>query len=273
MEGVVSVNRAVLKLSILFLAPIAILALAQPASAQLPGPGSDIPDLNGVWSWGSCVGPAAAGRGGRGGRGGGFSCMLLAQDDPRLTDRARAFQAAFDEISAPKYDCAPMTIPHMFTDPYEYQLEQLEDRVIITYEKDDVVRTVWLEGHGHPEPAVNQFFVQGYSTGRYEGGTLIVTTDRFTFDPTGLNSDFGTPSSSQKRVTERYSRDGDGLMLQVTTEDTFFLREPWVFQVRSRPVDHELSLPWDCDLEAARETLQLFPSKYPEDPPIERIDQ
>jgi hypothetical protein len=257
----VIVNRIVVTTSVIrpvaFAASVALLALAMPAS----GVAQEIPDLNGVWAWGRCVG------------GGGFNCMLLEQDDARLTARARAFQAAYDEIAAPKYDCAPMTIPHMYTDPYEYQIEQMSDRVVITYEKDDVVRTVWLEGYGHQRPRQNQFFVQGYSTGRYENGVLVVETTRFTFDPTGLNSDFKLPSSTQKRVTERYSREDEALRLEVTTEDTFFLREPWAFIVRSQLVDGELRLPWNCDLDAARQTLQLFPTTYPDDPAVERIEQ
>lgn len=252
-------KRTRVTFSMVFLIPLAIWATGSVALSQALPPG--VPDLDGVWAWGRCV------------DGSGFRCMLLEEHDSRLTERALAFQAAFDEIATPKYDCAPMTIPHMFTDPYEYQIEQMSDRVIISYEKDDVVRTVWLEGHGHPRPPVNQFFVQGYSTGRYEGDALVVETTRFTFDPTGLNSDFRVPSSSQKRVTERYSRDGEALLMEVTTEDTFFLREPWSFTVRSQPVDGELPLPWNCDLEAARETLKLFPTLYPDDPPIERIEQ
>ena len=249
------VNRKTIGLS-LVLAPLALLAMGLPAFSQ--GASSGIPDLDGVWAWGRCVGGA------------GFNCLLLDADDERLTDRARGFQAAFDEIAAPKYDCAPMTIPHMFTDPYSYQIEQRTDRVIITYGKDDVVRTVWLDGHDHPTPAGNEFFVQGYATGRYEGNALLVETTRFTFDPTGLNSDFKVPSSTQKRVTERYSRDGDALTLEVTTEDPFFLREPWSFTVRSQPAGEPLALPWNCDLEAARQTLRLVPSIYPDDPAVVR---
>jgi hypothetical protein len=238
------------------LVPFAMLAVGLSGFSQSS---SGVPELDGIWGWGRCV------------EGPGFNCLLLAEDDARLTDRARAFQAAFDEIAAPKYDCAPMTIPHMFTDPYSYQIEQLADRVIITYEKDDVVRTVWLEGHGHPAPPLNQYFVQGYSTGRYENGALVVETTKFTFDPTGLNSDFKLPSSSQKRVTERYSRDGNALRLEVRVEDPFFLREPWSFTVRSQPQDEPLPLPWNCELEAARQTLRLVPTLYPDDPPIVRI--
>ena len=245
-------KRNAVTFGLLVLIPMAWAASGPPAYAQAP-------ELNGIWAWGRCIdGP-------------GFGCMLLEADDARLTARARAFRDAFDEVAAPKYDCAPMTIPHMFTDPYSYRIEQLPDRLIFTYGKDDVVRTVWLEGNGHPAPAGNQYFVHGYATGRYEDGALVVVTTKFTFDPTGLNSDFKLPSSTQKRVTERYSREGDALGLHVTIEDTFFLREPWVFDVRSRPDDQPLDLPWDCQLEAARQTLRLLPTDYPEDPDVVRI--
>jgi hypothetical protein len=43
--------------------------------------------------------------------------------------------------------------------------------------------------------------------------------------------------------------------------------------VRSQSVEGELALPWDCDLEASRQTLQLVPSDYEDDPPIVRIPE
>jgi len=220
-----------------------------------------IPDISGVWQFGRCI------------DGSGMRCLLLDEDDALLTERARAYRDAIDEAAQPKYDCAPMPIPHMWTDPYPHQIEQFDDRVVFTYGKDDVVRTAWLEGHGHPEPAINEFFYHGYSSGRYENGALVVETTHFTFDPQGLNADFKLPSSTQKKVTERYSRDGDDLILEVTTIDAFFLREPWTFRVRSAPASEPLDLPWNCDLDAARQILRLMPPSYPDDPEIVRLEQ
>jgi len=252
------VNRTLLVCSL----AIALAILLAPGMTGLPqAPAAKAPNVSGVWGWGRCI------------DGTGFNCMLIEANSPLLTKRARSFVAAFDEVAAPKYDCAPMSIPHLYTDPYAYKLEQREDRVIISYEKDDVVRTVWLEGHGHKRPALNQFFVHGYSTGRYEGDTLVVETTRFTFDPMGLNADFKMPTSAQKRVTERFTREGNALVLEVRTEDPFFLNKPWVYRVRSQPTNAELALPWDCDLEAARQSLLLLKTSYPEDPEIKRIEE
>jgi hypothetical protein len=235
---------------------MAPLAVALNGFSQTP---AKTPDLNGNWAWGRCTS--------------GPNCMLITPADKRLTERAVAFQKAFDEIAGPKYDCAPMSIPHLYTDPYAFRIEQQRDRVLLIYEKDDVVRTVWLEGFGHKRPAVNQFFVHGYSTGKYEGDTLVVETTRFTFDPHGLNSDFKMPTSTQKRVTERFRREGAALLLEVKTEDALFLREPWTYAVRSQRATEELALPWNCELEAARQSLNLTQTSYPNDPAVVRLPE
>jgi len=233
-----------------------LLGLAQQSFAA----SNDTPNLNGVWQWGQCT------------DGTGFNCMLLEEDDHRLTNRAKAYRDAIDEVAQPKYDCAPMSIPHMWTDPYSHQIEQFDDRVVLTYEKDDVVRTVWLDGNG-PKPKPNEYFNFGHSVGRYENGALIVETTHFNFDIQGLNADFKLASSTQKKVTERYSRDGDDLILQVATIDTFFLKDPWVYEVRSRPDPNPIALPWACDLTGARDSLELLPTQYPNDPTPVRLEE
>ena len=63
-------------------------------------------------------------------------------------------------------------------------IEQLEDRVLLKYEKDDVRRTVWLDDR---RPTVDDFSVQGFSVGRYEGDVLVIETSHFVFDVTGFD--------------------------------------------------------------------------------------
>jgi hypothetical protein len=179
--------------------------------------------------------------------------------------------AAFDEVAAPKYDCSPATLPIIFGDPYAFRIEQLPDRVNFTYEKDDVVRTVWLEGQKHPTPRQGLLFMHGYSTGRYEGSQLVVETSRFTFDPEGFAGDaLNSPSSTQKRLIERYSRDGDVLRMELTAEDPIFLLEPFKYTMEWRVSTEPLSLPWNCDPAAAQRNLNVVKSKYPQDPPVKR---
>jgi hypothetical protein len=188
-----------------------------------------------------------------------------------LTARGKALVAAFDEVAAPKYDCWPATLPIIFGDPYAFRIEQLADRVTFTYEKDDVVRTVWLEGHGHQKPGPGKFFIHGYSTGRYEGNRLIVETTHFMFDPEGFAGDaLNAPSSTQKRLTERYLREGENLTMELTAEDPIFLVAPIQYTMQWRTTDEPLSLPWNCDPLAAQRNLHVVRPKYPQDPPVTR---
>jgi hypothetical protein len=188
-----------------------------------------------------------------------------------MTARGKALIAAFDEHAAPKYDCSPAGVPIIFGDPWAVRIEQLPDRVIFTYEKDDVVRTIWLEGHGHQKPRAGLLFMHGYSTGRYEGNQLIVETSKFTFDPEGFAGDvINAPSSTQKRLIERYSRNGEMLRLELIAEDPIFLLGPITYTIDYPATNEPLALPWNCDPESAQRNLHVVKSKYPQDPPINR---
>jgi len=121
-------------------------------SAQSPPASSQAPNLTGTWKR---KGPIP-------GRPPNTSPVLLAKA------RAIGFSLAFDEVLFPGYDCSPVSVPVILNDNYNFQITQQPDRVILNYEKEDVVRTVWLEGRGHPKPDVYDFTVQGHSTGCYE---------------------------------------------------------------------------------------------------------
>ena len=136
--------------------------------------------------------------------------------------------------------------------------------MIIRYEKMDVVRTIWLEGHGHPKPDANDYANQGHSVGRYEGGRLVVETTHFAFDPRGFSANRWVPGSTLKKMTERYWREGDTLKLDSVSEDPISLKQPysygWEWTVRKE----ELT-PYDCDPQDSRWGAQWHDSKYPPD--------
>lgn len=179
---------------------------------------------------------------------------------PVLNERGLAFQKIFDEPLSPKYDCQPATPPAIEYDPYYMEVVQWPDRVLLRYEKDDQLRTVWLDGR---EPKVSDYGIQGLSVGRYEGDALLVTTTHFVFDITGFDDYNGIPSSPQKKVTERYWREGEQLKATVTVEDPMFLRQPASYTMRWLPAPAGYKLkPFDCDPETARMSVQFIPAKY-----------
>ena len=179
---------------------------------------------------------------------------------PVLNERALAFQKIFDEPLSPKYDCQPSTPPALEFDPFNMELVQWPDRVLLRYEKDDQLRTVWLDGR---QPTSRNYAVQGFSVGRYEGNALLVETTHYVFDVTGFDDYNGIPSSQQKKIKERYWRDGEQLKVAVTVEDPMFLREPASYTMRYLPAAKGYKLqPFDCDPEAARLSVQFIPPKY-----------
>ena len=224
------------------LSPAAVVAQRQDTAT--------ITNINGIWDRKGCV-PN------------GVSCPFDVATLP-LRARALGFREAFDEVLSPKYDCAPATIPSLIADPYRFEIAQKDDRVIITYEKDDIIRTVWLRGHGHPLPRVGEMFQQGYSQGWYEQGQLVIETTRFTFDPHGLDDMSNLPSSTAKRVIERYWRDGDVMRADVVMEDPLFLTAPIRFTDTFAQSKPPLVLPYGCDPALARQPLQFLPPKYME---------
>jgi hypothetical protein len=222
---------------------LAIAAQSRPPSA---------PDVFGTWD---PMAGAAAGR-----------CFPNGEDCPwkleeiPLNDRAVAHRETFDETIAPKYDCVEATTPGIVADPYMMSLERRADRVLLRYEKDDVTRTAWLDGR---TPPPNEYTWHGFSTARFEGTALVVETTNFLYDPTGLDDMAGLPSSTRKRVIERYTRDGDLLRATVATDDPLFLVAPAVYSTawRRAPAGARMEK-YECDAAEARQPLQFLPAKY-----------
>lgn len=207
--------------------------------AQAPAASAAVPNLTGIWK--------------RTGR-------AETPEQLPLNARGIALREAIDESLAPMYDCVPATIPHILGDPYNFEIQQQRDRVIIKFEKDAVTRTVWLEGHGHRPVSNNDYALHGYSVGRYEGRQLVVETSRYTFDPGGLEDKPPmTPSTTQKKTVERYSREGDKLTVDVLFEDRLVLKEPVRFKFEFLPTKEAL-VEWpECDAEQARAPLDYMP--------------
>ncbi len=216
--------------------------------AQAPAP-AGVPEFAGIWDGGGRARPVNS-----------ETVPWGKANFPELNERALAYQKVFEEIISPKYDCQPSTSPALQYDPYMMEVQQLKDRVIFKYEKDDQVRTVWLDGR---TPVSTDYSLQGFSTGKYENGALLVETTHFVFDITGFDDYNGIPSSARKKVTERYWREGSELRVTLTLEDPTFLRKPTGYTTRwlSGPKNYKL-VAFDCDPESARASVRFFPSKY-----------
>jgi hypothetical protein len=210
---------------------------------------SVVPNLTGVWNGGARVRPIN-----------GPNQPWTPDNFPVLNERALAYQEVFDEALAPKYDCVPSSSPALQYDPYFMEVVQWPDRVLFRYEKDDQLRTIWLDGR---DPPRNVYTIQGFSVGYYEADSLHVETTQFTFDITGFDDYNGIPSSQLKKVSETYWMEGDDLRIRLTVEDPMFLREPASYTTRWQraPAGYLLN-PYECDAEQARRSVRFMVPKY-----------
>ena len=206
--------------------------LAIGLDAQSPA----VPDLTETWTRKGCV-PAAS-----------DVCPKITTDRP-FRARAKAFKQAFDEIASPKYYCGQAAVPQLVLDPYDFRIKQQADRVVLTYEQQDVVRTVWLEGHGHARPSVYDFFTGGYSTGGTKETSCLSkrrSLPSIRLDWTNRTCLPRRRNGSSSVLARRRQPPGGG-----HDRDPIFLLEPIKFGYEWTRSDKAL-LPYDCDPELAR---------------------
>ena len=187
-------------------------------------------------------------------------CQLPVDRMP-LNKRAHAWIEFFDEAVSPMWDCASASLPSQLADPAPWNLDQEVDRVLIYYEHDEWLRTIWMDGRRHPPPS--ELFYKGHSIGWYEGDALLVETTNFTWDPDGMDDHGHLASSTRKRVTERYTRSGpDSLKLEITIEDSLFLTEPFTWTRRFERSEFPPGEWGECDVGVSMRQLEGIPSRY-----------
>jgi hypothetical protein len=104
-------------------------------------------------------------------------------------------------------------------------------------------RTIWMDGRPHP-PEYAAHTWQGFSTGKWEGDMLTITTTHL---KAGWIRRNGVPRSDRSTVTEHIIRHGDHLTWMVVVNDPIYLTEPFV-----RTTDFNLNLqqniaPYPCE--------------------------
>ena len=85
-------------------------------------------------------------------------------------------------------------------------------------------RMIWMDGRSHPSDLALHTWA-GFSTGRWERNTLVVTTSHI---KTGWLQRNGAPTSDLATMTEFFTRYDNHLMLVSFVHDPVFLSEPMV---------------------------------------------
>jgi hypothetical protein len=131
----------------------------------------------------------------------------------------------------PFANCLPQGVPRVNASPPPWKVIQRPDLVAILYESASTWRQIFLDGRELGKD-FNPAFL-GYSTGKWEGDTLVVDTRGFN-GKTWLDQT-GKPTSEALHVTERFRRTDFGhLEIQITIDDPNVYTRPWTVRQQAR---------------------------------------
>jgi hypothetical protein len=124
----------------------------------------------------------------------------------------------------PDAHCLPQGVPKIDWVSYPWKLIETPTSVAMLFETFTFWRQIFTDGRA-VDPSAKPSWM-GYSTGRWDGDTLVVTT-------TGFNGkswldQLGRPTTDQLRVIERFTRTHYGhLRIDVTIDDPGAYTAPW----------------------------------------------
>jgi hypothetical protein len=186
----------------------------------------------------------------------GFATYLGGAGRWSLTEKGRAAAAAGadERVKNALKDCIPVGAPLLMLYPVANTITVQRDRILMKVDWMDSERIVYLDGRAHPPAA--QTSLQGHSVGRWQGKTLVVETTNFKENPIGLS--VSMPSSTQKKLTERFalSDDGKTLIYSGVLEDPVYLAKPvewsgsWEYRPTMKPSGEK------CNIEVASRFLR-----------------
>lgn len=108
--------------------------------------------------------------------------------------------------------------------PWEFI--QLPGKLVQIFEWGKHWRTIWTDGRDPPDALVAGPFWYGYSVGRWEDDTLVVTTNGL--DGRAWMDEWGTPFTDFAVIEERWRRlDSSRIELTITISDPELYTEPW----------------------------------------------
>jgi hypothetical protein len=159
--------------------------------------------------------------------------------------RARALRYSPSLLTLPERQCiyygATYTVIGPFGIKFWSESEPVNGTIIawnMSGAVDKTPRTIWMDRRPHPpEDAPHTF--SGFSTGQWDGTTLVVKTTHMKESPLRRN---GTPLSDRTTMTEYVVRHDDLLTVTAIIEDPVYLAEPHILS-RTYQLDPTLQIP------------------------------
>jgi len=196
---------------------IALLGSVSPVHAQV--------DFTGAWDHPGIFGHEDFNDRGQGPEIGDYLGLPLNEAGMR---KAESYSGSW--LSVPEHQCTPHPAAYQMWGPNTLVVTSQFDsvrRVAEAIRLDGTFgldRIVWTDGRPHP-PAEALHTFQGFSTGRWEGDSLVVET---THMKAGWLRRNGTPTSERARMIEHYTRFDDYLLVTTIVDDPVYFSEPFI---------------------------------------------
>jgi hypothetical protein len=125
-------------------------------------------------------------------------------------------RAGLHASESPDANCLPQGVPKIYNTPDPFKIVQEPELIAILYESFGQYRQIHLDGRRFPTDPNPAWL--GYSLGKWEGDTLVVTSQGFN-GKTWLDN-AGHPTTDALKVTERIKRPDIGhLEVEFTIDD------------------------------------------------------
>jgi hypothetical protein len=231
--------------------PIAPASADQAAAKKgIPRMSDGKPDFSGVYGFG--------GGGGRGAAAAAGTPNTGVARTPTLKPGAEQYRVTRGALDTGRTaDCMPLIAPDSFGVPYQFQVIQSKDYLVIFHEYPGVFRIIPLDGEPHqidPDPTW-----LGDSVGRWEGDTLVVDTIGFN-DKTTVS---GYRHTDALHTVERFRRTEEAVEYEITLEDPNVFAGPWTETRTFRPNVPPLKKIMEFVCENNRDYRPLFGAQTP----------
>jgi hypothetical protein len=144
----------------------------------------------------------------------------------------------------PDAACLPIGYMQSHTHSQPRKIVQTSDLIVILYEGNAGIRQIFLDGRPLPNNDPQPWWY-GYSTGTWEGNTLVVQTSGFRDG--GWLDVAGSPLTAQATMTERFRRPNFGtLEIEVTVNDPKAYTRPWTVNLTQRLLPDEELIEFIC---------------------------
>jgi hypothetical protein len=168
-----------------------------------------------------------------------------------INDAARQHADAWDAsiLTLPEHQCKPHPADYSPRGPANLRIWREIDHdtqqlvavhTHISWQQPE--RTIWMDGRPHP-PEYAAHTWQGFSTGKWDGDMLTVTTTHLKMGWIRRN---GVPRSDKAVLTEHFVRHGDYLTLISVINDPVYLTEPFVRTTNWALDPHQQIAPYPC---------------------------